>query len=199
MTSTLKNDIGLIKLERPVNLKEYPHIKLAELATNEKFPKAGDVCKMAGWGLKRDGKVAPDAQFLQTNAVDSTLCSKTDENFNVKEQFCEQPRSGNKTTAGGDSGSGILCSCDRGRTWSLAGLVSYGDAAEDFLPSVNVRVSAYHDWIDDTMTNEKPVTTRVDPEDDDMDHDLADYEDDTTVNNADWYYNWDNTPADTNS
>ncbi|KAL3315617.1 hypothetical protein Ciccas_005751, partial [Cichlidogyrus casuarinus] len=66
--------------------------KKAQLAIDENFPEAVDMFRMAGWGLMRNGVTAIDAQFLQTNVVDPTLCYKKwpREVFNPEKQFCHR-------------------------------------------------------------------------------------------------------------
>ncbi|KAL3308479.1 Serine protease 27, partial [Cichlidogyrus casuarinus] len=135
----------------------------APLATNKNFPEAGRVCKMAGWGTMQDGDIAIEPQFLQTNVVDPILCfNQWGGDFKPKKQFCDLHKTLNKATAEGDSGSGFLCRS--GRTWLLAGLVSYGNNTDYFTPAVNVRVSAYYDWIQKTMAKDNPAPKPVDNE-----------------------------------
>jgi len=154
MENLMTNDIALVKLQRPVDLRP-DSAQIACLPDNDFI--AGltnaSLCYSAGWGLLREnGERQPDV--LQEVELHKTSCSDIHEYIYQKKvikdgQICFLHESGTKDTCQGDSGGPLVCQSAVGQ-WKLVGAVSYGIGCANTtigFPGVYVDVAHYRDWI----------------------------------------------------
>ncbi|XP_003783866.1 proproteinase E [Otolemur garnettii] len=148
------NDIALIKLSRSAQLGD--NVQLACL------PAAGDIlrnnepCYISGWGrLYTNGPLPDKLQQALLPVVDYEHCSRlTWWGFTVKKTMvC----AGGDTRSGcnGDSGGPLNCPAADG-TWQVHGVTSFVSSLGCNTlrkPTVFTRVSAFIDWIEETMAN----------------------------------------------
>ncbi|XP_065786083.1 proproteinase E isoform X2 [Muntiacus reevesi] len=148
------NDIALVKLSRSAQLGD--KVKLASL------PPAGDIlpneapCYISGWGRLYTGGPLPDKlQEALLPVVDHEHCSQWDWwGITVKTTMvC----AGGDTRSGcnGDSGGPLNCPAADG-SWQVHGVTSFVSAFGCNTikkPTVFTRVSAFIDWIDETIAS----------------------------------------------
>ncbi|KAL3309870.1 protease [Cichlidogyrus casuarinus] len=106
------------------------------------------------------------------------MCKETyGRSFDPDQEFCTLHDSRTKSSARGDSGSGLLCK--DGSEWLVGGLVSFGmeEPYSTQYPSVNARVGYFNKWITENM-QAKP-TEGVRP---DRDRNPSDF--------WNWWFNW---------
>nr|XP_045006765.1 proproteinase E isoform X2 [Jaculus jaculus] len=148
------NDIALIKLSRSAQLGD--HVQLACL------PPAGDIlpnespCYISGWGrLYTNGPLPDKLQQALLPVVDYKHCSRWDWwGFSVKSTMvCA---GGDKESGcNGDSGGPLNCPAGDG-TWQVHGVTSFVSSLgcnTRKKPTVFTRVSAFNDWIEETMAS----------------------------------------------
>ncbi|XP_057641059.1 chymotrypsin-like elastase family member 3B [Chionomys nivalis] len=148
------NDIALIKLSRSA--------KLGDKVQPACLPPAGEIlpngapCYISGWGrLYTNGPLPDKLQEALLPVVDYAHCSKWDWwGFSVKKTMvC----AGGDTQSGcnGDSGGPLNCPTENG-TWQVHGVTSFvsGLGCNTLKkPTVFTRVSAFNDWIEETIAN----------------------------------------------
>ncbi|XP_004592342.1 chymotrypsin-like elastase family member 3B [Ochotona princeps] len=148
------NDVALIKLSRSAELT--PEVRLAQL------PPAGEIlpheapCYVTGWGRLTTGGSLPDKlQQGLLPVVDYAHCSQPDWwGFSVKgTMVC----AGGYEVSGcnGDSGGPLNCPAADG-SWQVHGIASFVSSLgcnTEKKPTVFTRVSAFNDWIEETIAN----------------------------------------------
>ncbi|XP_004637688.1 proproteinase E isoform X2 [Octodon degus] len=148
------NDIALVKLSRSAELGD--NVQLAQL------PPAGEIlpdeapCYITGWGrLYTDGPLPDKLQQALLPVVDHKRCSKWDWwGLSVrKTMVC----AGGDIQSGcnGDSGGPLNCPTEEG-SWQVHGVTSFvsGLGCNTLKkPTVFTRVSAFIDWIEETIAS----------------------------------------------
>ena len=152
------NDIALIKLAQPFEVKSDQLVRLQSQALERRFGKAGACAVVTGWGSMEswtpDGKMAKSARALPTQLQEAALpivdkgeCD-TVEPFSIKPgMVCAGVKQGGRDSCQGDSGGPLVV--QGGPTgWTQIGVVSFGRgcAAKDTY-GIYTRVSHYIDWV----------------------------------------------------
>jgi secreted trypsin-like serine protease len=144
---TLKNDIALIKLAKPIGA--IPPVLQATAQTTNQLASPGKVATVSGWGaLSENGSSPKLLHQVRLPIVSHAECNSPaaydGEVFN--NQICAGLRQGGKDACYGDSG-GPLWVSKNGKD-HLIGIVSWGEGCA--LPrkyGVYTRVAAYKQWI----------------------------------------------------
>nr|XP_042128614.1 chymotrypsin-like elastase family member 3B isoform X1 [Peromyscus maniculatus bairdii] len=164
------NDIALVKLSRSAQLGD--KVQLACLPPAGDILPNGDPCYISGWGrLYTNGPLPDKLQQALLPVVDYEHCSKWDWwGFSVKRTMvCAggDKQSGCNLRAHslsfrhlfsplqGDSGGPLNCPTENG-TWQVHGVTSFvsGLGCNTLKkPTVFTRVSAFNDWIEETIAN----------------------------------------------
>ncbi|KAI1295862.1 Chymotrypsin-like elastase family member 1 [Halotydeus destructor] len=142
------NDIGLVKLAKPVDGFGTSRIPVCLPSS----PMPLDNLVACGWGKMSRGVRAETLQEIQFEPMDDAFCSLSyKERFNGQKQLCVG-HSGYRI-GGGDSG-GPLTTFYHGKNYQV-GITSFGPVLEGSgLPDVFVRVSAYLEFIYETILYE---------------------------------------------
>jgi len=154
--STLNNDIGLIKLAKPVIMGTY--VKTICLPNVGETPKVGSKCFVSGWGkMTHPGS---SAQFLQHASLDilhQDVCKQRNDRWApiTNKMICAANGWPNiQASCHGDSGGPLVCKQPKGN-WVLHGAVSWGSPrcyiADAY--SVFAKVSEFRPWIDGSIKN----------------------------------------------
>merc|ERR1711971_516846 len=165
-SKTLKNDIALVKLQRPVTFRR--GLRPACLPDKYRgFPldSLSDKPTIIGWGSTATGR--PTVTHLRqaiVPLVDNPTCNKNYEQVEDIEnigatQICAGL--GERDSCQGDSGGPMLSSeLDNGRIWSVIGITSFGvKCADSRFPGVYTRVDKYLDWIESNSRDS--TSTRI--------------------------------------
>merc|ERR1711971_1363585 len=154
-SKTLKNDIALVKLQRPVTFRR--GLRPACLPDKYRgFPLASlnDKPKVVGWGKTDNNKpVSPRLQQVSVPLVDNPTCN---DKYGAaiagvdigSTQLCAGEDG--KDSCSGDSGGPMLSSELNDSRWAVIGIVSFGArglCANSLFPGVYTRVDKYLDWI----------------------------------------------------
>uniref|UniRef100_H3BFT8 pancreatic elastase II n=1 Tax=Latimeria chalumnae TaxID=7897 RepID=H3BFT8_LATCH len=148
-------DISLIKLSEPA--------VFSDMIQPACIPPAGIIlpnnfgCYVTGWGsLHTEGPSPDKLQQALLPVVDYATCSRSDwwGSIVTTTMVCA---SGDGVVAScyGDSGGPLNCKASNGK-WEVHGVVSFGSSwGCNYLkkPSVFTRVSAYNDWISQTIAS----------------------------------------------
>ncbi|XP_055021644.1 chymotrypsin-like elastase family member 2A [Boleophthalmus pectinirostris] len=144
-----RNDIALLKLERPVTFSDT--IQPACLPPAGAVLPDGAPCFVTGWG--RLTTMGPGAVILQQAllpVVSFEICSQDDWwSFLLTRDMVCAGGDGVKGSCMGDSGGPLNCQGSDG-SWEVHGVVSFGSGQGCNVvqkPSVFTRVSAYNAWI----------------------------------------------------
>jgi len=142
-----KNDIMLLKLDRPFDLNEC--VNTACLPSTE--PPAGKKCWITGWGTLSSGGRTPD--ILQEASVDIKSQSDCKRAYfsATDDMVCANGRNSRGTTDAcqGDSGGPLVCQ-ESGR-WYVYGATSYGNGCGNpRYPGVWSRAAYNQQWITQT-------------------------------------------------
>ncbi|XP_028615700.1 chymotrypsin-like elastase family member 3B [Grammomys surdaster] len=148
------NDIALVKLSRSAQLGDT--VQLACLPPAGEILPNGAPCYISGWGrLSTNGPLPDKLQEALLPVVDYEHCSKWDWwGFSVKKTMvC----AGSDLQSGcnGDSGGPLNCPTESG-TWAVHGVTSFVSSLgcnTRKKPTVFTRVSAFNDWIEETIAN----------------------------------------------
>ncbi|XP_072561167.1 polyserase-2-like isoform X2 [Paramormyrops kingsleyae] len=158
----LDNNIALVKLQFVVNITE--NIQPIFLAANgSTFYSGTDTwVTVGGFPFLSNG----NRQQVKIPVVGNRQCYCLYSNlpiplpsFNATQDFMcagQLARGGNSTCQLGSLGSPLVAK--KGDTWVQAGVLNYANTCvQPGLPGVYARVSQYEDWINSTITSNKPV------------------------------------------
>ena len=152
---TLRDDVGLLKLSRPVRVTP---VKVASAADDTRY-RGGTTATVVGWGavdraLTMPTRLRTGTITLQSNARCAAGWGRT---FRPRGMIC----GGSEVTdtCVGDSGGPLLVRNANGR-WLLLGATSFGrEACGPGLDSVYARVSSVRGWIE-RVTGLRPARPR---------------------------------------
>uniref|UniRef100_A0A336LHB9 Phenoloxidase-activating factor 2 n=1 Tax=Culicoides sonorensis TaxID=179676 RepID=A0A336LHB9_CULSO len=151
---TLENDIAILKLDRPVDLAQAPHIGIPCLPdTRNDF--TGKRCWTTGWGKDAFGDFGKYQNILKE--VDVPVISHGQCQAQLRQTRLGYTYNLNPgmLCAGGEEGKdawGGPLVCEQNNVWYLAGIVSWGiGCGHANVPGVYVRVSSYRQWINQIL------------------------------------------------
>ncbi|XP_075978592.1 uncharacterized protein LOC142978155 [Anticarsia gemmatalis] len=151
---TLDNDLAILKMDHPVEWTKYPHISPACLP--DKYADySGQRCWTTGWGKDAFGDYGKYQNILKE--VDVPILShgqcqqqlkqtRLGYNYELNPGFLCAGGEEGKDACKGDGGGPLVC--ERGGTWQIVGVVSWGiGCGQPGVPGVYVKVAQYLDWI----------------------------------------------------
>lgn len=145
--ATTSHDIGLLQLAEPIEFTDHIQPVCIPSSDGEYLNPGKDVI-VTGWGdTKEGGHISPELRQVSVPILSYTECN-SDYNGQVEEDvmFCAGIEG--KDSCQGDSGGPAVEILGDGRRWAQFGIISWGHGcAEEGLPGVYSRVSAYADWI----------------------------------------------------
>ncbi|XP_043942860.1 serine protease 27-like [Protopterus annectens] len=149
-------DIALLKLDVNVTFTDYI-LPVCLPGSSFQFPD-GLLCWVTGWGATQSGGSLPSPQTLQEVQVPIINQPQCDCLYHVNTDYPQRTQlvamnsicagyiRGVKDSCQGDSGGPLVCK--GGKTWILAGLVSWGEGcAMTNRPGVYSRVPVFQDWL----------------------------------------------------
>ncbi|XP_038223321.1 uncharacterized protein LOC119840688 isoform X1 [Zerene cesonia] len=151
---TLDNDLAILKLDHPVEWTKFPHISPACLP--DKYTDfSGQRCWTTGWGkdaFGSNGKYQNILKEVDVPVLPHGLCqqqlrqTRLGYNYELNPGFICAGGEEGKDACKGDGGGPLVC--ERGGTWQLVGVVSWGiGCGQPGVPGVYVKVAHYLDWI----------------------------------------------------
>uniref|UniRef100_A0A8C4Y6U4 Serine protease 21 n=1 Tax=Gopherus evgoodei TaxID=1825980 RepID=A0A8C4Y6U4_9SAUR len=159
--SSFASDIALVRLCTPVLYTAYI-LPICLPDRNDSIAN-GTLCWVTGWGDIRTGESLPaprTLQEVQVSLIDVETCNDlyskpitgSPGSRPIKDgMVCAGYPEGGKDSCQGDSGGPLVCS--QAGSWFLIGIVSWGDGcALPYRPGVYTQVSAYSDWIQQSMS-----------------------------------------------
>ncbi|CAF0934325.1 unnamed protein product [Adineta steineri] len=155
-SQTSENNIGLIKLSERIDSFSN-QITPACLARSTKQSDKSNPLIVAGWRTIKNNtwSVSETDELRQTVLTVMNECSDVYKNkkYNLKKEICAGTKYSKRDLCQGDDGSGLFekqnHDIDR---WILVGIMNYGcDCAQQGYPGVYIRISAYYDWIQNTI------------------------------------------------
>lgn len=171
---TLDYDYMVLKLNQPVDISEYPPIKLND---NPSKPETNDLLTVIGFGALAEGgpsyyyyyeggPTTNRLQKVQVPANSNRQCRNQHSGIMEDIHFCAGFGGGGKDSCFGDSGGPIFE--NHNGTALQVGVVSWGEGcARPNKSSVYARVSAVYDWIQsqicDLATVNRPVSCGIEP------------------------------------
>ncbi|XP_016078245.1 PREDICTED: granzyme B-like [Miniopterus natalensis] len=140
------NDIMLLQLER--NIKETNTVRPLHLPSSKDWPRPGQKCTVAGWGLVAPMGTYPDTlQEVELTVQEDWECQcRLQRYYNNNTQLCLGNPTEKKASFQGDSGGPLLC--ENG----IQGIVSYG-RSDGSAPRVFTKVSSFLPWIKKIIKN----------------------------------------------
>jgi len=151
-----RNDIALIKLDRPVREDNFVGkvcLPFGDIGTRDY---TGTDLTVAGFGKLGPFKPSSDVLLeLSLPGTEHGSCTSTFQREGVtlsSGQFCVTSRRGQDSCAG-DSGGPLVLPGPFGPPYTLVGIVSFGETrcGNGRFPSVNTRVGSYLNWILDRV------------------------------------------------
>lgn len=161
---TVVNDICLIKLSSPLDLKRanghMGTVCLPKPMTAEPYPLTKndrgsvDFVTVTGWGsTDEEGDNSINLLAVDVALVETTECNSTYEGGIAKGFICAGSIEGGKDSCQGDSG-GPMIYRDSNEKAHLIGIVSWGQGCgRKAIPGVYVDVKYYINWIYDNIYN----------------------------------------------
>lgn len=151
---TLYNDLAILRMEKPVDFAKYPHISPACLP-HPQDDYTGTRCWTTGWGKDAFGDFGKYQNILKevdVPIINNGVCQRQLQNTRLGYDFklhpgfiCAGGEEG-KDACKGDGGGPMVC--ERGGTWQVVGIVSWGiGCGQVGVPGVYVKVAHYLDWI----------------------------------------------------
>jgi len=148
-SSTLKNDIAILKLASDINLSSgNANIGTVGLPAKNSDPASGTTVTVSGWGTTSEGGSIPaDLNYVSVPIVARTTCNTNYGSGSIDNgMICAADANGGKDSCQGDSGGPLVTVS--GSTGTLVGVVSWGSGcARKGKPGVYTRVGYFTDWI----------------------------------------------------
>lgn len=155
---SLKNDIALLRLDRPLVISE--HINVICMPDYEEVFDSSKNCVANGWGKSHFGQSNRYAVILKKVEQDmvpysrcNTLLKRTrlGHNFKLHNSFVCAGGEAGKDTCQGDGGAPLACPIGNNR-YKLTGLVAWGiGCGQQDVPAVYTNVPLFRQWVDDKM------------------------------------------------
>ncbi|XP_053241219.1 transmembrane protease serine 3 [Podarcis raffonei] len=160
---TMKNDIALIRLAKPLALNgNIEPICLPNYG--EHFPE-GKMCWISGWGAAEEGGDTSEIlNYAGVPLISNKVCNHREVYGGIvaSSMLCAGYLQGGIDTCQGDSGGPLVCE-DR-NTWKLVGTTSFGvGCAEENKPGVYSRITSFLDWIHEQMEVYFPIVSSPQP------------------------------------
>lgn len=146
---TLRNDIALIKLDKPVDFNDY--VLPACIDEKDEFLPEGKESWLTGWGDKfyQSGRGTDEKNLGRLNINTISKCKQIwGSNIDVNSQICGGQAGVNAGACQGDSGGPMVQQAENG-DWYLSGLVSWGIGCGD--GTIFTRVKYFLPWIRSKM------------------------------------------------
>ncbi|XP_038120367.1 uncharacterized protein LOC119770118 isoform X2 [Culex quinquefasciatus] len=151
---TLDNDLAILKMDKPVDFTNTPHISPACLP--DKFADfSGQRCWTTGWGKDAFGDYGKYQNILKevdVPIVNQHQCqnqlrqTRLGYSYNLHPGFLCAGGEEGKDACKGDGGGPLVC--ERNGSWQVVGIVSWGiGCGKANVPGVYVKVAHYLDWI----------------------------------------------------
>ncbi|NWI33495.1 CFAI factor, partial [Sula dactylatra] len=155
--STYENDIALLELRGPGQECSLEHSTPACIPWSEHMFKAGDRCKVSGWGLEKGYTKQYILKWGNVNLFQN--CSELYPGRVFKQMTCAGKHQfsyctydGSIDSCKGDSGGPLVC-FDAENVAYVWGIVSWGEnCGEAGHPGVYTKVASYYDWISHHVT-----------------------------------------------
>ena len=151
-SSAIHNDVAVIKLKTPVDLKG-KHSYLGTICLPDKEPidkVAGKECIATGWGNTRwQGSMPRVLQKVTVQVTTQQQCKNAYSGVHTIQDGMICFGEYGKGTCQGDSGGPL--NCNYNSKWYTYGTTSFGVRCADNWPSVSARNSQYSKWIWDTI------------------------------------------------
>jgi secreted trypsin-like serine protease len=153
-SATGQNDIALLELDQPVNVKDAAPIQIIS-ATDDQAITSGTALFVSGWGTTdATGPASADLRWVSIQYIDTALCNTAPfyGGAVTDGMMCAGTLDGSADACAGDSGGPLVL--QNGFAKSLVGVVSWGDTSgcgKPDKPGVYTRVARYADWISKTI------------------------------------------------
>uniref|UniRef100_A0A3Q2EF90 Zgc:100868 n=1 Tax=Cyprinodon variegatus TaxID=28743 RepID=A0A3Q2EF90_CYPVA len=153
-SSTVDNDIALIRLSEPVSFTNY--ISPVCLAASNSTFYSGVESWVTGWGtIGIGGDFLLPTDLLNVPVVGNRQCMCSYPENITENMMCAGLQEGGKDACQRDSGGPLVSK--QGDRWIQAGIVSFGEGcAEPDFPGVYARVSHYESWINGLISINQP-------------------------------------------
>ncbi|GBM34318.1 Clotting factor B [Araneus ventricosus] len=141
------NDIGIVKLARPVKFSDYVQpVCLPSVKSSQSM--VGKMATVVGWGAMNYGTRGTGSMHQVSMPIwDNKDCDSRYYQPITRNFICAGYNEGGKDACQGDSGSPLMVP-NNAREWTVVGIVSFGTkCASPGYPGVYTRVSEYIDWI----------------------------------------------------
>ncbi|XP_022529986.2 trypsin-3 [Astyanax mexicanus] len=145
-SSTLNNDIMLIKLQSAASINSY--VRTVSLPSS--CASAGTYCLVSGWGntLSSGTSYPSTLRCLDIPILSTSSCQSSYPGQITSNMFCAGFLEGGKDSCQGDSGGPVVCNNQ------LQGIVSWGyGCAQRNKPGVYTKVCNYNSWITSTINS----------------------------------------------
>ena len=150
--STTQNDISVLELENPIDLRTHPNIKPICLpASGATFP--NQEATVSGWGTLESGGVSPATLYKASVTVfEDGDCGVMNE-YMTPDMLCAGIREGGKDSCQGDSGGPlVLPDPANNNAHTLVGVVSWGfGCAVAGQLGIYAEVSHFTAWLQEQM------------------------------------------------
>ncbi|XP_067673139.1 acrosin-like [Haliotis asinina] len=154
--STISNDIGLIRLKKPVH--RISGLGFACLPKKDEVIPPKTLCYTVGWGKRKNthlfGAIA--LQEAKVPVVDARRCQSVFDYEITGTQVCAGYARGGVDSCAGDSGGPLLCAHEVNNTsrWFVYGITSYGEGCgRKGKFGIYTKVPSFVDWIEQVVNS----------------------------------------------
>ncbi|CAG7733530.1 unnamed protein product [Allacma fusca] len=145
-SSTLANDIALLRLDEPLTLNT---TSVGTITIPSSSYDASGLATVIGWGVTGEGSQVLSDVLLKVNVpivTDKECCEAYEPDMIQDSMICAGYKHGGKDSCQGDSGGPLILPCKE--TVCLVGIVSWGyGCARPGYPGVYTEVSYFSKWI----------------------------------------------------